>query len=204
MDVVEQRLEHAPLLGRHRPPGIANVLEGARLYDDVIYAHLLHELLEVGHLHDHADGAGERSGIGVDPVGRHRDVVATRSRHRAERGHDGLAPLAEAHERVVELLRRRDDAPGAVDANHDGPHLRVVAITLEILDEVVDVEDDSLELDDRHPRPEVTTPGRPVSALRQHTPRDGQEEADHHQPDHERDGHDGEAMRHASGYSSSS
>src|SRR6266446_6118566 len=95
VDVVEQRLEHAPLLGRHRPPGIANVLERTGLYDDVIDAHLLHELLEVGHLHDHADGAGERSGIGVDPVGRHRDVVAARSRHRAERGHDGLAPLSE-------------------------------------------------------------------------------------------------------------
>ena len=47
--VVEQRLQHAPLVGGHGAAGVAEILELPSLHDDVVHADLLHELLEVGH-----------------------------------------------------------------------------------------------------------------------------------------------------------
>src|SRR5581483_10514139 len=81
--VVDHRLEERPLLGRERPERVSDVLEGAALHHLLADSDLLRERPVLGDLHDDAQRAGERPGVGDDHVGCRGDVVARRRRDRA-------------------------------------------------------------------------------------------------------------------------
>src|SRR4030095_14768585 len=98
-------------------------------------------------------GAGERARVREDAIGRGANVVAPRGGHRAEGGHHGLARLPHPLDGAVDFLGGRHHPARAVDPHDHGLHRRVLGVAQQLTYDVVAVEDDALDLDDRDAGP---------------------------------------------------
>ena len=122
------------------------------LDDNVLHADFFEEAFQIGQLHDDPDASGERAGIGHNPVGRGCDVVPPRGGHGSHGCDDGLVLLiADAHDRIVDLLGRHDTAAGTVDAEHDRFDRRAVSELLQVADRLLRVQDHALHAYQRDP-----------------------------------------------------
>ena len=105
-------------------------------HGDDVHAQFLRGPGEFRDQGEHADGAGEAGGVGIDLLRAGGDPVAAGGRIIAEGGDDGLLRLQEAEGRP-DLLGSHDTAARGVHAEDDGLHGVVLAEFVDFLDETV-------------------------------------------------------------------
>ena len=145
--------QRSPLLVVHRPVhragGFPAVVGGDHGH---VHPELLHQALELGELHDDADGAGPGRRLGEDAVGRGRDVIAARGRHPPHRDDHGAPVLlvGEGRQLSPDAVGARDGAARRVDPQDDRLDQVVLARLADLLQDVIHVAvgDQAADLDD--------------------------------------------------------
>src|SRR5882724_2034411 len=166
--VVDQGLQVCPLLWSHVPRRVARALVFADGQHLGLQMGPAHELAVVDPLGDDTDRSHHAAVIGINLVGRGRDVVSAAGAHGFDRGYNVfLLLIADAFDLAVDLFRRSHTATRRIDMNNDGFDGVVIAEFLNLLYHRAGVENDAFQFDHANLVPKTGTQRGVVSTCMQ-------------------------------------
>ena len=147
--VIDQRLQVSALSGSHVTARVAGVFQRADLQHFGLELGPAQQVAVIDPLGNHSDRTNHAAIVGINLIGRRRNVVRPTGPHRADRRHDALMLfVAQAFHFPINLLRGGHAAAGRIHLQDNGFDRIVVSELLKLRHDNARIQDHAFQFDD--------------------------------------------------------